>query len=486
MFPGATVPGLVGVCALTAFLVAGLLTLRPRFLLQQGIRQLNMGSPVRAAAFFEQAHAAVPAFLSRTWVTAEDRFRLDTYHGRALYESAKADWQQNGLTPEVHARLLDSRKRLGRAAAAEPEYYLTAYWLARTGDALERSHSWLFPKAPNPFDADPLYQRAAALRPAGITVRLAHARYLHETGRSDRIPALVSHMTAIYPLAYESLKKEPYFTPDLLPHMARGLETAIKNQVRPRDALLRLSRIYRDQNNPAAAIDAFEAYLAHDPEANTSGDFFHLGTLCLQDGRFEKSREVFVQSLAAAKDREAMLNRIYRHFRSLSQHTRFLSFMAYLAETAVAVPGQDMALARCYLDMDQRFLAKQTLTQIMDTRPSGEAAYLLAVIAAKEKDWDAMEVLSHQATRLDPYNAGYHYLFARALNYRKKYANAEDAVTRAMDLASRENAGYYNFRAWTRWHQEKYSQAAEDWEKAAALNPDNPKFAEHAARARQK
>jgi len=152
-----------------------------------------------------------------------------------------------------------------------------------------------------------------------------------------------------------------------------------------------------------------------------------------------------VQSLTAAEDREAMLNRIYRHFRSLSQHTRFLSFMTHLEQTALAVPGQHMALARCYLDMDQLFLAKQTLTQIMDTRPTGEAAYLLAVIALKEKDWDTMEVLSHQATRLDPYNARYHFLFARALNYRKKYANAEKAVTRAIELDP-ENAGYQKFR----------------------------------------
>ncbi|MFU8770559.1 MAG: hypothetical protein ACNA7H_12530, partial [Desulfotignum sp.] len=477
---------LVSACVLAAFLAASLVMLGPRFFFQQGMRQLNMDSPVQAAFFFEQARAAMPAFLGRSWLTAADRFRLDTYYGMALYQSGMAAWHQNGLTPDIHALFFRSRDHLGRAAAAEPRNYLTAYWQARTEHALERIHPWLFPGKPNLFNADDLYLHAAALRPAGITVRQAHARYLSQTGRQDRLPDLLSNLLAIYPPLYETLKKEPYYTPDLLPYMARGLESALRNQVLPRHALLRLSRLYLDQNNLPGAIDTYEAFLAHDPGSNTSDDFFYLGTLCVQDGRYEKSHDAFVQSLAAAADREALLNRIYQHFRSQKHSTRFLSFMQHLEGTALAVPGQDMALARCYLDMDQLFLAKQTLTRIMETRPTGPASYLLAVIAGKEKDWGAMEAFSHQATRLEPGNAGHHFLFAQALNHRKKYANAEDAVTRAIRHAPRENSGYYSFRAWTRWHQEKYKEAAADWEKAAALNPENPDFAERARQARER
>jgi tetratricopeptide (TPR) repeat protein len=268
--------------------------------------------------------------------------------------------------------------------------------------------------------------------------------------------------------------------------MREGLENAVKRGVRPRDALRRLVRLFQEQDNLGAAIETFEKYLSYNSGSNTSGDFFTLGTLSLQHGSYAKSVEAFVQSLAAADNREAALKQIYRHFKSLEQFTRFLSFVKHLEDTGMAVPGIDMVKVKCYFDMDQLFLAKQLLEPMITYKPTGPALFLRAAIAQKERDWDTMEIYSQRATRLDPYKPEYHFLFAQALNTRKKYANAEHAVTQAIRHASRENSGYYNFRAWTRWHQEKYKQAALDWEKAAALDPENPTFAERAREARER
>jgi tetratricopeptide (TPR) repeat protein len=486
VFPGSRAWWVLAAGLLTAFLALSLMMLRPRFISQQGVRLFKTGSHDRAAAVFQQARAAIPDFLSRSRLTAADRFRLDFWHGRALYRSGSAAWQDGRPTFQVYDRFLQSRQYLEQAAAVEPGDYLTAFSRARTEHALERIHPWLFPDTPTPFNADDLYRQATALRPAGITVRQAHARYLYETGQVDRIPGPVQDLLAVYPPAFDTLKKEPYYTPGLLPHMARGLEQAVHNRVRPRDALKRLSVLYREQGDPAGAIDTFEAYLAWEPGANTFGDYFGLGTLCLADGRPAQARDAFLRSLTAARDREAALNRIYRHFKAKKQLTRFLSFVSHLEGSAPPVPGIDMAKARTYLDLDQSFLAEQTLMQIMATRPTAPAADLLARIAQKDKDWDTMERFLRQATRLDPHNPGYHYRFAQVLNNRKNYADAEYAVTRAMRYAPRESAGYYNFRAWTRWHQEKYTAAARDWDRAAALNPENPDYPERAAQARNK
>ena len=473
-------------CLLCLFLCYAVLMLRPRFIYQQGVRELKSDKYDPAVMLFERAEAAIPKFLSDSWVTAADRFHLYTHYGRALYHEGVQAWKDKGISHDTFDRFVRANQSLTKAEVIDAGYYVTAYWRARTEHTLEVLHPRLFPKTPNPYDADSHYRTAAALRPAGIAVHQAWARYLHATRRPGRIPDLVRHLMTIYPPFYPSLKKEPYFATDLLPVAAEGLKTAVQEGVRPREALRYLSRLSQDQDDPAGAIAYFESFLAHDPEANGVGDVIHLGTLYLADGRYEDAQSRFFQSMADADDPDAVLARIYRIYKTRDLLFRFLRFANDLGLSTVKVSSLDLVRAQCYLDLDQVFLARQTLERIISDNPTGPACYLRAQIAAREKDWEAMETYSQMATRTDPYHAGYHYYFARALFARKKYEDAEFALNRAIRHAGREQAGYFDLRARARQHQKKFLAAAEDWDRAAALNPGHQAYADRAAEAREK
>lgn len=472
-------------CLVIVFFSACVLVFRPRFIHQQGVRELRSGNYDQAVVYLEKAEAAIPGFLNNSPITAADRFHLYTDYGRALYHIGVQAWTESGISQTTYELFVKANDCLKKAHAIDSGYYVTAFWRARTEHVLEVLYPWLYPQTPNPYHANGHYRNAAALRPAGITVHQAWARYLHVKQQTDRIPDLVRHIMAIYPPFYSSLKKEPYFTPSLLSVAAQGLEHAVQAGVRPREALRNLSRLSEDQDDPAGAIAYFETYLKQDPDANTVNDYIGIGTLYLTDGRYEDSHDAFLQSLAAADKPDAVLSRIYRIFKSQNQGIRFLAFADVLDAGTLKVASLDLVKAQCYLDLDQVFLAKQTLTQIIADNPSGPACYLRAQIAAREKDWEAMETYSQQATRIDPYHSTYHYYFGRALYHRKKYEDAEFALTRALRHADREPAGYFHLRAWTRWHQKKYLAAARDWDRAAALKPDHPEYADRAARARE-
>ncbi|MEX1302390.1 MAG: hypothetical protein AB1Z16_09540, partial [Desulfotignum sp.] len=329
-------------CVLVLCLAVGVLVIRPRFLYQQGVRELNSDNAAVAVGFFEQAEAAIPDFLSRSWVTAADRFHLYSDFGWALYQVGIQAWTDSGVSQVTFDWFVNAAECLKKAAAIEDGDYLTTFRRARTEHVLERLYPHIHSLSPNPHDAQALYQAAAALRPAGISVHQAWARYLFETGKPDQIPDLVRHLLSIYPPFYPSLKKEPYFSPEMLPIAMQGLETAIQNGVRPRDAWYFLSRLSQDQQDPAGAIAYFETYLTQDPDANTVNDYIGMGTLYLTDGRYGESHDMFIQSLAKSDDPDASLSRIYRIFKDQEQGIRFLAFADVLDADTLKVAGLDL------------------------------------------------------------------------------------------------------------------------------------------------
>ena len=95
----------------------------------------------------------------------------------------------------------------------------------------------------------------------------------------------------------------------------------------------------------------------------------------------------------------------------------------------------------CLFVYNRPWHAKETLNSINAKTPNPEAYYMLAMLARKQNDWDAMELSIQRATVLDPSNGLYFKILADALIYQKKYKPAEEYLQKAL-INDPENKSY--------------------------------------------
>lgn len=455
---------------------------RSRFFFQTGISHMNQAAYDSALAGFEKAGTAIPGFLAAT-VARQDLFRIYTRTGITLQNQALALWKEN-RPMETVTRLYDqSRIILEKAVAIDGAAYVPAYWLARAYTALQVVHGSRFPDRPNPYDAGPLYERAVALRPNGITVLYARARYQDHIKDRAGLMKTVRHMTRIYPPAYHSLKREGFFSPDLMSEMKAGLEAAVAEQVDPKSALAALSDIHETAGEFGSAADRYEQSLALQPFTNTDSHYLNMGRLTLLAGRPDDSRDWFVKTLETAGDFDSALARIHAVHRRAGNLDAFIRFGVALEKKGHWPPALDLEIAAAWMEQEQYLFARTRLNRLNDRQPSAPAHYLLARMADAEKNWDEVERHAQKAAALDPENSRYYYLLARALNHQKKYGSAEEMATRALARVQKPDPWLFNLRAWTRWHQKQYFSAMVDWKRALDLDPGRADFAYQIARA---
>jgi len=466
-------------CVLVALLIMISSLFRPRFIYQKAITQLRLKNYTQAQTYFKKAEQAMPELISN-WFARADQFRIYTNYGKTLYHLGIKDWKENGLSMTTLDTLKLSRSYLTKAATIEPKHYINSYWQTRTEQALEKVFPWFHPgEKNNPYNAESFYQKTLPLRPSGITIRYAYLKYLVSRKQNKKIPELVQYMMEIYPPSYFQLKREPFYTPDLVPYIEKGLTAALEKKILPQDALKAFSDIYFSQNNLEKAISWYKELLAFKPDSNTPGSYIHLGHLYLRDNQQDNSFLFFKKAIASGKP-PGLINQIYGRFKQEKRFAAFLSFTLYLQENFPESPkfnlSLDMAIATCWLDMGHPQLAKARLIKINAAKPHALAYYGIARIAAKEKDWSQMETAIQKASLLDRSNLNYYNLFAQALMNQKKYTHAEEIYTKAIAHAPSDNPWVYNNRARLRWQLKKYSQAARDWEKAFAIKPDHSDF----------
>jgi tetratricopeptide (TPR) repeat protein len=337
-------------------------------------------------------------------------------------------------------------------------------------------YTTLYPEEISPYDPDTLYQKAIQLRPNGTSILYAYAMFLAFKGDEEKLGSVVLHMTESFPSIYEKLKREYFWSETLMSKAEIGLNIALEKGISPREAHQALADIYIQKGSYDQAVSEYQASLDIRSFSNTWRDYIHMGRLQYLVGNINESDYWFLRGLQTTTDFQSTLNIIYYFFKNEEQLSEFISFATGIEQKLFNPSEIDFAIARAWMEQKQYPLAKARLLRLTAKNKNAEVYYLLAKIAQQEQDWGKMELMAQKATVLDKENSLYFFLFCEALKRQKKYPQAEDAATKALEKSRKGNPWLFSNRAWTRWAQQKYDAAALDWKRAFDLKPENSNF----------
>ncbi|SMC76836.1 Tetratricopeptide repeat-containing protein [Desulfocicer vacuolatum DSM 3385] len=456
------------------------LLLLSRYQYQGGIRAYEMKEYDQATSHLFAAKKILPQKIADI-LGKRDLFRIHTALGKTLYQQALILIKQTAVgttrrenLKSAYALFKQGHEFLKTAVAHDPLSYRTMFWYAKITAKVAALQPYFDSHLPpNTYDPLPVFQKAAALRPAGITVRYEMAHYYHGKQMTEKLKEMVEEIATIYPMSHGYLKTQSWFDADVKIYFRKGCLKALAAGTTPRETLSILSSISLGDGQVDAAINYYQRSMGYKPHLNSAVTHRYLAGLYFKKGDMDQSFALFLKALDRSKDLKGELNSIYRRFRSEKKFDEFLQFIRYVEAHRPHSSVEKMILVRCFMDMGQLEMAKARLERMNAQQPTAHAWYLLANIAEKQKDWDAMELASQRATVLENSNSQYHYYFCRALQRKKKHERAEIAVTRALETAKKKTAGLYNHRAWIRWTLKNYPGAIEDWRQCLELHPDN-------------
>jgi tetratricopeptide (TPR) repeat protein len=390
--------------------------------------------------------------------------------------------QIGGARPQGEALAMAQRARMQFEAAAHlsPSDYTARYALAR---AVERLAQLGEPQA-----GDPVLElrHAVALAPRNVRLRYALARSLHRHGPSAEVPAAAADLVRLYPPIAARLRGEGFWTPAARSAALDALRERIDAGGADAATHFAAAALHQENSDPAAAARHYERALVLEGSAPASHRLLQLGGLLLEAGDIPRAEERFLQAIETSAQPERELADITGRLKRAGRIDRALALYQEAEQRRLIPENGGLQLARVLLELGQLPEARALLEKVNRRRPDPEAWTLLARIAEREADWDAMELAAQKAAMLDASRPEAHLLFAQALVRLKKWERAETELDLALALSTPPSAGLYHQRAVVRMARGDPQGAAEDWQAAARLEPHKPQWQTQAAAALEK
>ncbi|MFC1830821.1 tetratricopeptide repeat protein [Thermodesulfobacteriota bacterium] len=346
--------------------------------------------------------------------------------------------------------------------------------LARATAALEAVYPFAR-KIPYPNKAQPVYEQLLSLMPANLYTHELITKYYYSNKINDKLQAIIYKSLSIYPPLYYQLVNQPFYTLAMNEMIKTSLFKAIDNVAYETEAYKALSDIAILEEDYQTALDYFIKTKPVSKYQDQSSYNLDLGRRYLLAGQLDEAEESFLETIRV-NSQEKIFDKIWNHYQKNKRFKEFLSFCKKAKDQTELSEHIEILMAKCLIKMDQYELALSHLIRIDSPKYEAESFYLQARIAEHHKDWDTMELRSQRATVLDANNSQYHLLFSRSLQNQKKWPQAEQAATDAINSSDNPNPWLYNHRAWIRWNLKLFDQAQEDWEMAIEISPTTAGF----------
>ncbi len=389
--------------------------------------------------------------------------------GTAYYKLA-------GLTSDIKKSFTLSQKARNHSQKAfdlNPIDSDTAYSLAIIENSMQLLHSMQYPqKNNNIFHPMTWFNKSIDLNPNGVRSRYALVRYLHQQSMAAEMLQNIQALVRIYPLSYQELKKETFWSPEVKTASFKGLNHAAAENILPRHAHMAITSIMAERKDWQIAISHYRSALQYDPYQNKAGDYHYLGRLYLKGADYDNAEKCFIKTMHMSRDREDRMDNIYHTFKVEGVSKDFLKFHTKIGSIFFTTPHMTILKARCLFDINQPGESKKVLMALNNENPHAEAYYWLALIAENDKDWDKMELAGQKASTLAPYKSTYHYIFSKALKQQNKLEKAEKSADLAIEKNDRPLYSLFTHRASIRWHRKDYKGVLQDLKQSIILKPD--------------
>jgi len=386
--------------------------------------------------YLEKAEDLLP-LRTAPFLCQSDLQRIHTGMGKIWYEKGKKA-KLNKI--DFYAEMQQSLEHYRKAIAINPHDILVVQGLAETMAALEFAFEDLFPGRENKYNAFPFFMRVSKVEPNGFESNYSTTRYLYKKGLKKELLSQVQHTAKIYP-SYGSLKKEAFFSSETREAVKKGFEQAIKEKIKPRIAFFSLSTLAEIDNDFLKSADYYKKGLEFRRTKVSAENSLKLGRLLLKANQKKQAFLEFITALKKSPAPAKYLRTIYFSFKRQKNLNGFVDFAAFAQINKIGSEKLSLYVAQAQIEQKLFEPARQTLKNINAKKPNSRAYYLLAQLARKQKDWDAMELSIQKATVLEPGNSKYFNILADALIYQKKYKSAAEYMGKALENDS-ENQQY--------------------------------------------